>query len=152
MPIYATVSEPVSFSCGEIITDGSLSIFPDWILFWLSQHPTWREYRTWPHDFCLLCSLVVIQRNAGEARKVEVTTRNYGLIVPGLALGGENDKEETSRKTTYLPSLAVTYSIWYKRCYMTVSRIEVRKGHSHSGESLRIRYILTLDQEFVSLA
>ncbi|KAI0927985.1 hypothetical protein AcV7_009314 [Taiwanofungus camphoratus] len=87
----------------------------NWILFWLSQHPTWRE-----------------------ARKVEVTTRNYGLIVPGLALGGENDKEETSRKTTYLPSLAVTYSIWYKRCYMTVSRIEVRKGHSHSGESLRI--------------
>lgn len=82
----------------------------EWVLYWLSRHPVW-----------------------DKARMVEVSTRDFGL---------ENTREdvgdETSYKISYLPSMDNTYSLWYKRHYMTVSREEKNENRWSTKECLSI--------------
>ncbi|KAI0923399.1 hypothetical protein AcV5_008961 [Taiwanofungus camphoratus] len=87
----------------------------NWILFWLSQHPSW-----------------------SKARTVEVTTRNYGLNSPAISVAEEDEEQDRSRRTTYLPSLSATHSIWYKHHYMVVSRNQIPCGYYRMKETLQI--------------
>ncbi|KAF9016332.1 P-loop containing nucleoside triphosphate hydrolase protein [Hymenopellis radicata] len=78
----------------------------EWMMVWLSKQPSW-----------------------AKARNVEITTHSYGVNASAIELIGPNmpglsNDDDTSRKLTYLPSLSTTYSLWYKRHYMTITRSE----------------------------
>lgn len=91
-------------------------------MVWLSKQPTW-----------------------AKARNVEVTTHSYGVNANAIDLAGpdasafESD-DETTRKLTYLPSLSATYSMWFKRHYMTITRNQTeQKGWGRITNTLHIR-------------
>ncbi|KAL6300904.1 P-loop containing nucleoside triphosphate hydrolase protein [Sparassis latifolia] len=92
----------------------------NWILFWLSKHPTW-----------------------SKARRIEVTTRDFDLNSDLM----EDDDED--RQMTYIPSLSSKYSLWYKGHYMTVSRSEVQNGTWRTKERVEI-CILSRDTSILS--
>jgi chaperone BCS1 len=58
--------------------------------------------------------------------------------------GEEEDSSSVitgSRKLAYLPSVSSTYSIWYKRRWMTVTRVQSQTGYyGRREETLQIRY------------
>ncbi|KAG7440444.1 P-loop containing nucleoside triphosphate hydrolase protein [Guyanagaster necrorhizus] len=73
----------------------------EWMMVWLSRQPSW-----------------------AKARDIQVSTNTYGANSNTVMLEGEEDSSEykTSRKLAYLPSVSMTYSLWYKRRYMTITR------------------------------
>ncbi|KAI0940966.1 hypothetical protein AcV7_003195 [Taiwanofungus camphoratus] len=84
----------------------------NWILFWLSKNPSW-----------------------SKARRVEISTRNFGLITAAVSVFGRNMGDQAeSHEMKYLPSLEETYSIWYQCHYLKVSRSQV-----HTQDSFRSR-------------
>ena len=97
-----------------LMTRGELrspfSDLSEWMLYWLSRHPVW-----------------------GKARMVEVSTRDFGL-----GNVREDDDNETCYKISYLPSMDNTYSLWYKRHYMTVSREEKNETRWSTKECLSL--------------
>lgn len=88
----------------------SPNVLTEWVLYWLSHHPVW-----------------------DKARMVAVSTRDFGL-----ANAREDDDNETCHKISYLPSMDNTYSIWYKRHYMTVSREEKKETAWSTKECLSL--------------
>ncbi|KAK0199841.1 hypothetical protein DFS33DRAFT_1365358 [Desarmillaria ectypa] len=73
-----------------------------WMMVWLSKQPSW-----------------------AKARDIQVSTNTYGANSNTVMLEGDEDSNEydkTSRKLAYLPSVSMTYSLWYKRRYMTITR------------------------------
>ncbi|KAF8639045.1 hypothetical protein AX17_001768 [Amanita inopinata Kibby_2008] len=95
----------------------------DWMMHWLSKHPTW-----------------------SKARTLRVSTRTYGLGSLATAIAG--DDSDTSgligakRKLTYVPGISTSTIIWYKRHWMRITRYErdVQNAYYHSREeSLEIR-------------
>src|ERR1700722_18129291 len=96
----------------------------DWMMFWLSKHSTWSRTR----DF-------------------EVTTRQWGLSQTFSLVPGEDDDDHddvnNKRKLTYLPSVSISSSIWYKGHWMSVSREQVRdKVWYRTEERLKIRLVI----------
>ncbi|KAH9946492.1 P-loop containing nucleoside triphosphate hydrolase protein [Amylocystis lapponica] len=83
----------------------------DWILHWLSKNPKW-----------------------SQARKIEVSTRAFGLASPAVSFG---DDEDYSKKLTFLPSLAETYHLWYKKHWMSVSRTQYQASAWSTREKLQ---------------
>ncbi|KAF7356490.1 hypothetical protein MVEN_00982100 [Mycena venus] len=81
----------------------------DWMMVWLSKHPSW-----------------------AQAREVEISTRSFGLNTSAIMVPGEEDDNNlsllASRKLAYLPSASMTYSLWYHRRYMTITRVQVANG------------------------
>ncbi|KAK0444217.1 uncharacterized protein EV420DRAFT_1574822 [Desarmillaria tabescens] len=74
----------------------------EWMIVWLSKQPSW-----------------------AKARDIQVSTNTYGANSNTVMLDGDEDSDEyskTSRKLAYLPSVSMTYSMWYKRRYMTITR------------------------------
>ncbi|PBK88980.1 P-loop containing nucleoside triphosphate hydrolase protein [Armillaria gallica] len=74
----------------------------EWMMVWLSKQPSW-----------------------AKARDIQVSTNTYGANSNTVTLEGDEDSEDyykTSRKLAYLPSVSMTYSLWYKRRYMTITR------------------------------
>ncbi|KZT67077.1 P-loop containing nucleoside triphosphate hydrolase protein [Daedalea quercina L-15889] len=92
-----------------------------WVLYWLSRHPAWKEARTF-----------------------EVSTRTFGLDYAS----DEDEEDSTSRPVSYLPSMENTYSIWYKRRYMTVAREEKSENRWSTKESLELK-ILARDRSIL---
>ncbi|KAJ7224142.1 P-loop containing nucleoside triphosphate hydrolase protein [Mycena pura] len=91
-----------------------------WMMVWLSKQPSW-----------------------GKAREVQISTRSFGLNSSAIMVTGEEDSEDlsllSSRKLAYLPSPSLTYSMWYHRRYMTVTRVEAQSGfYGHKEETLQI--------------
>ncbi|KAF9814843.1 hypothetical protein IEO21_04895 [Rhodonia placenta] len=89
-----------------------------WVLFWLSRQPSW-----------------------GKARRVEVTTRNYGLTSPAVNVLEDSNDRPTDRPMSFLPSISSTYSMWFNRHYMTVSRAQVQNGYNSTKETLHLRIL-----------
>lgn len=80
----------------------------------------------------------------GKARRVEISTRNFGLITAAVSVFGRNlgDQAE-SHEMKYLPSLEETYSIWHQCHYLKVSRSQVHTQDSFRSrprERLQVRY------------
>ncbi|KAK0475917.1 hypothetical protein IW261DRAFT_1340124 [Armillaria novae-zelandiae] len=73
----------------------------EWMMVWLSKQPSW-----------------------AKARDIQVSTNTYGANSNTVTLEGDDSDEynKTSRKLAYLPSVSMTYSLWYKRRYMTITR------------------------------
>ncbi|KIP02268.1 hypothetical protein PHLGIDRAFT_96183 [Phlebiopsis gigantea 11061_1 CR5-6] len=87
----------------------------NWIMFWLSKHPKW-----------------------SQARFVNISTRSFGLNSPAVAILGDEDDESDGRKLCYLPSFARTYSLWYNRHFLSVTRSQVSEGIYNTKEVLQI--------------
>ncbi|KAJ6518922.1 P-loop containing nucleoside triphosphate hydrolase protein [Mycena sanguinolenta] len=74
-----------------------------------------------------------------RAREVEISTRSFdsrAITVPGE----EEDSIQsmrTGRKLVYLPSASTTYSMWYHRRYMTISRVQSQTAW-HKEETSQI--------------
>lgn len=104
----------------------------DWILFWLSKHPKWSE--------CVKSIHMPLFDNTflEEARIIDVTTRNFGLHSPAIAVNSEDDDERNGRKLCYLPSFSRTYSLWYKHHYLSVTRTQTHDGLYTNKEVLQI--------------
>ncbi|KAF4569632.1 hypothetical protein EYR40_008610 [Pleurotus pulmonarius] len=73
----------------------------DWMMVWLSKQKTWNK-----------------------ARQYQVSTKSFGLDNLAIAIPGDDDEHtgNSSRKLAYLPSTSSSYSLWYKRHWITVSR------------------------------
>lgn len=74
----------------------------EWMMVWLSKQPSW-----------------------AKARDIQVSTSTYGANSNTVTLEGDDDSDDyykTSRKLAYLPSVSMTYSLWYNRRYMTITR------------------------------
>ncbi|PIL24723.1 transporter [Ganoderma sinense ZZ0214-1] len=74
----------------------------EWLMYWLSQ-----------------------QRVFQKARSIEVCTWYFGpegVCVNDL---GDSDGDDRNDQVVFLPSLARTYSLWYRGLYLTVSRDRV---------------------------
>ncbi|KAJ7654493.1 P-loop containing nucleoside triphosphate hydrolase protein [Mycena polygramma] len=92
----------------------------DWMMVWLSKQGSW-----------------------AKAREVEISTRSFGLNTSAVMVPGEEDDKELSlldsRKLAYLPSASLTYSMWYHRRYMSVTRIQAQTGYyGQKEETLQI--------------
>ncbi|KAL0570750.1 hypothetical protein V5O48_011216 [Marasmius crinis-equi] len=91
----------------------------DWMMLWLAKQPSWKN-----------------------TRDVEVSTETYGANTTSVQLDGDEASAsyfKSSRKLTYLPSLATTYSLWYKRRYMTITRTQQQTGwYGHKERTLCI--------------
>ncbi|KAK7686175.1 hypothetical protein QCA50_010395 [Cerrena zonata] len=89
----------------------------NWIMYWLSKHPKW-----------------------GRARTVEVSTRSFGLNSPAVTVEGD-EASDANRRLAYLPSFSETYSLWYKRRYMCVTRTKVQESYYRTSETLQIKIL-----------
>ncbi|KIM90394.1 hypothetical protein PILCRDRAFT_181783 [Piloderma croceum F 1598] len=100
----------------------------DWMMVWLSKQPSWKK-----------------------AREVEVSTSNFGLNSAAISVPGEEDDvARSSRKLAYLPSVSATYSIWYKKRWMQISRTQGQTGwYGRSEDTLQIS-IMTRDHRFLN--
>ncbi|KAG6888088.1 hypothetical protein C0995_010791 [Termitomyces sp. Mi166 len=83
----------------------------EWILVWLSRQPSW-----------------------SKTRDMHITTRVSGGNSPAIVLEGEEDHShnpyfKSSRKIAYLPSASMTYSLWFKKRWVTITRLQ-RTTHS----------------------
>ncbi|KAJ7625467.1 BCS1 N terminal-domain-containing protein [Roridomyces roridus] len=92
----------------------------NWIMLFLSKQPAW-----------------------SKAREVEVSTRSFGLNSSAIMVPGEEDDKElsllASRKLAYLPSPSMSYSMWYRGRYMTVTRVQTQTGYyRQKQETLQI--------------
>ncbi|KAJ7180769.1 P-loop containing nucleoside triphosphate hydrolase protein [Mycena filopes] len=92
----------------------------DWMMVWLSKQPSW-----------------------ASAREVEISTRSFGLNTSAIMVPGEEDDNNlsllASRKLAYLPSASLSYSMWYHRRYMTISRVQTQTGYyGQKEETLHI--------------
>ena len=89
-------------------TDHSL-LFTVWMMFWLSQHPTWVE-----------------------ARKVAVSTSSFGLETPDRDEGVKGD-----RKVRFVLAYNHMSTFWYRRRYVRTIRSKI-EGY-HPRQTLHIR-------------
>lgn len=94
------------------------------MMVWLSKQPSW-----------------------ALAREVEISTRSFGLNTSAIMVPGEEDDNNlsllASRKLAYLPSASLTYSMWYHRRYMSITRVQSQTGYyGQKEETLQIRYVL----------
>jgi len=82
-----------------------------------------------------------------KAREVEVSTANFGLNSAAICVPGEDEGSSqlltrSSRKLAYIPAVSATYSIWYKRRWMQISRTQGQTGwYGRSEDTLQIRWV-----------
>ncbi len=55
---------------------------------------------------------------------------------------GDNDDPDAEDNVVFLPSTEQTYSMWYKRRYITIGRDRVNNGYGRSIDYLHLRYVL----------
>jgi chaperone BCS1 len=103
----------------------------DWMMVWLSKQPAWQK-----------------------AREVEISTSNFGLNSAAVLIPGEEDGSKTiagsGRQLAYLPSVSATYSIFYKRRWMQISRTQGQTGYYGRTEDTLQISILTRDHGFLN--
>ncbi|KAJ7504274.1 P-loop containing nucleoside triphosphate hydrolase protein [Mycena galericulata] len=92
----------------------------DWMMVWLSKQPSW-----------------------AKAREVEISTRTFGLNTSAIMVPGEEEDNNlsllASRKLAYLPSASLSYSLWYHRRYMSITRVQAQTGYyGQKEETLQI--------------
>ncbi|KIK54778.1 hypothetical protein GYMLUDRAFT_48477 [Collybiopsis luxurians FD-317 M1] len=104
-----------------------------WMMVWLSNQPSWKK-----------------------ARDVEISTSTYGAKNISMALDPQDSighQNKSYRTLSFLPSLSVTYHLWYKNCYMSITRTKEESGMGmfgrHKEHTLRIS-LLTRDREMLT--
>ncbi|KAJ6551421.1 P-loop containing nucleoside triphosphate hydrolase protein [Mycena capillaripes] len=100
----------------------------EWMMVWLSKQPSW-----------------------SKARDVQVSTNSLANNA-AIMLDGEDESErfKSSRKLAYLPSLSATYSLWYKRRWMTINRVQSQTGWYGSKEQTLYISIMTRDHTILA--
>ncbi|KAJ7182706.1 P-loop containing nucleoside triphosphate hydrolase protein [Mycena crocata] len=101
----------------------------EWMMVWLSKQPSWNK-----------------------ARDVQISTSSMANNA-AILLDGEDDASErfkSSRKLAYLPSLSTTYNLWYKRRWMTITRVQSQTGWYGSKENTLFVSIMTRDHTILS--
>lgn len=90
------------------------------MMVWLSQQPSWIK-----------------------AREIAISTQAYGLNTRAIVVPGEEDEsgEKPGRRVAYLPSFDTTYSIWYKRHYIRITRTKAQKGGNGTSEHLTLKCV-----------
>ncbi|KAJ7103905.1 BCS1 N terminal-domain-containing protein [Mycena epipterygia] len=86
----------------------------DWMMVWLSKQPAW-----------------------SQAREVEISTSSFGLATAATQIPGEDETDLSrlsTRKLAYLPAPSLTYSMWYHRRYVSVTRIQTQTGRRGQKE------------------
>ncbi|KAF7369071.1 Mitochondrial chaperone BCS1 [Mycena venus] len=98
-----------------------------WMMVWLSKQPSW-----------------------SKARDVQVST-NTIVNNTAIMLDGEDgsDRFKSSRKLAYLPSVSTTYNLWYKRRWMTITRVQSQTGWYGSKENSLFVSIMTRDHSIL---
>ena len=95
----------------------------DWVMVWLSKQPSW-----------------------SQTRNVQISTRNFNLQSNAVLIEGEDEDPlsavvKNDRKLTYLPSVSSTFSMWYKRRWIRVTR-NIRDGYyGRREESLELWFV-----------
>lgn len=78
-----------------------------------------------------------------KSRDVQISTQTYGAKSSSITLDGEDNYSsqfKSYRKLSYLPSLSVTYSLWYKGCYMNIIRTQQEtRWYGDKENTLQIR-------------
>jgi len=81
-----------------------------------------------------------------NARDIEINTDEYGDDGATVVLDSKDDLGDSSRPTrklAYLPSLSRTYSMWYKRRLVQVTRTSSQTGRYGGKEiTLQLRHVL----------
>nr|GAT47258.1 mitochondrial chaperone BCS1 [Mycena chlorophos] len=95
----------------------------EWMMVWLSKRSSFQS-----------------------AREVEVSTRSFGLNSNALIVPGESSEDDLSvlsgRRIAYLPSPALSYSLWYHRRFMTVTRVQTQTGYyGQKEETLQVNIL-----------
>ncbi|KAF8639044.1 hypothetical protein AX17_001767 [Amanita inopinata Kibby_2008] len=105
----------------------------NWIIHWLSKHPSW-----------------------SEARRFRVSSKSFGLRGVATTVPGEESDANAlvngKRKLAYLPATSTTTTIWYKHRWMRVSRFEQEVQNDYFRnrvESLEIK-ILTRNKRVLN--
>ncbi|KAG6331890.1 hypothetical protein ID866_7196, partial [Astraeus odoratus] len=105
-----------------------------WMLVWLSKQPSWRMF---PH--ISLHSIFIYLTE--DIRQVAVSTDNFGVGQhPYRNYFGSPEEDLFSKKFSYLPAISQSYTLWYKRHWMSVTRIS-EPNHAGWGtkETLQLR-------------
>ncbi|KAJ7176660.1 P-loop containing nucleoside triphosphate hydrolase protein [Mycena filopes] len=96
----------------------------EWMMVWVSKQPSW-----------------------SKARNVQVSTSSMANNA-AIMLDGEDDgsvRFKSSRKLAYLPSPSTTYNLWYKRRWLTITRLQSQTGWYGSKEQTLVVSIMTRD-------
>ncbi|KAF7377651.1 Mitochondrial chaperone BCS1 [Mycena sanguinolenta] len=99
-----------------------------WMMVWLSKQPSW-----------------------SKARAVQVSTNTMAQNTV-IVVDDDDDRYKSfksSRKLAYLPSPSITYNLWYKRRWMTITRIQSQTGWYGSKEQTLHVSILTRDHSIL---
>jgi len=100
-------------------------------------------------DICQNAAILLLHINSEKAREVEISTSNFGLNSAAVLIPGEEDGSKTiagsGRQLAYLPSVSATYSIFYKRRWMQISRTQGQTGYyGRTEDTLQIRWVVPL--------
>ncbi|KAJ7901609.1 P-loop containing nucleoside triphosphate hydrolase protein [Mycena leptocephala] len=101
----------------------------EWMMVWLSKQPSW-----------------------SRARDVQISTNSLANSA-AILLDGEDEGSErfkSSRRLAYLPALSTTYNLWYKRRWMTITRVQNQTGWLGSKEQTLFISIMTRDHTILS--
>ncbi|KAF8880502.1 BCS1 N terminal-domain-containing protein [Infundibulicybe gibba] len=87
----------------------------NWMLVWLSKQPSW-----------------------GKSRNVQITTASHGSDSPAIVLASDDENSsgsffKSAKSISYLPSLSTTYTMWYRRRWMTVTRTQQQGNTGYYG-------------------
>ncbi|KAJ7489380.1 P-loop containing nucleoside triphosphate hydrolase protein [Mycena latifolia] len=92
----------------------------EWMMVWLSKQPSW-----------------------SKARDVQISTSS--LATNAAVVFDEEPLAKSSRKLAYLPALSTTYNLWYRRRWMTITRVQNQTGWYGSKEQTLFVSIMTRD-------
>ncbi|KAJ7596071.1 P-loop containing nucleoside triphosphate hydrolase protein [Mycena floridula] len=100
----------------------------DWMMAWLSKQPSW-----------------------ASTRSVEITTSGESSASIVTFDGDENNEmAKSTRHISYVPSLSRTYTLWYKRRWISVTRVQEENTlNFYKDYKLHIS-ILTRDTKFLT--
>ncbi|RDB26722.1 putative mitochondrial chaperone BCS1-B [Hypsizygus marmoreus] len=103
----------------------------NWILVWLAKQPSW-----------------------SRTRDVQISTKSFGSNSPAVELDGEEDRSneffKSSRKISFLPSASLTYTLWYRGRWMSVTRVQSQAGIYGDKENTLYIRILSRDHKILT--
>ncbi|KZT69336.1 P-loop containing nucleoside triphosphate hydrolase protein [Daedalea quercina L-15889] len=123
--ISQTALEHVNQVCWITISFEDDDTCYNWILHWLSKHPSWHE-----------------------ARSVQVTTRTFGVPLQAVTTPEQVTREGAARTLSYMPSTQAKHTMWFKGYYAVIRRECQQPDEYSRRESIHIS-ILTRNNSIV---
>ncbi|KAG6837401.1 hypothetical protein H0H93_010019 [Arthromyces matolae] len=105
-------------------------------------------YRKFLDSFFIRATFDSNDASYRKTRDMQITTFTSGGNSPAVVLEGEEEYStssyyKSSRKISYLPSTSMTYSLWYKRRWITIQRMQQSNGPYGDKENTLHISILT---------